>query len=84
MRYWIYSRPTSISGHDCIINVIQKLNVPTDGVKPTSSKRGWFINPLGMNNSLPVWAYFAAVIPGLLVFILIFMESQITGYEQFS
>ena len=57
----------------------QKLNVP-DGVSPTdSSKRGWFINPLGITDSLPTWTYFAAVLPGMLVFILIFMELQITG-----
>lgn len=56
----------------------QKLNVP-DGFSVTSpSKRGWVINPLGAEGTFPVWMMFACVVPGLLVFILIFMESQIT------
>uniref|UniRef100_A0A8C4Q055 Anion exchange protein n=1 Tax=Eptatretus burgeri TaxID=7764 RepID=A0A8C4Q055_EPTBU len=57
---------------------IQKLNVP-NGLSVTSpEKRGWLINPLGSNRSFPVWLMFASIIPAFLVFILIFMESQIT------
>uniref|UniRef100_UPI0035901A00 anion exchange protein 2-like isoform X2 n=1 Tax=Myxine glutinosa TaxID=7769 RepID=UPI0035901A00 len=57
---------------------IQKLNVP-NGLSVTSpEKRGWLINPLGSNGSFPVWLMFASVIPAFLVYILIFMESQIT------
>lgn len=56
----------------------EKLFVP-DGLEPTdSTKRGWFINPMGVEKKLPVWAMFAAVIPALLVFILVFMETMIT------
>ncbi|XP_062917182.1 anion exchange protein 2-like isoform X2 [Mobula hypostoma] len=56
----------------------QKLSVPT-GLSVTSpTKRGWFINPLGKNGNFPIWMMFASVIPAILVFILIFMETMIT------
>ncbi|XP_072901207.1 anion exchange protein 2-like isoform X3 [Hemitrygon akajei] len=56
----------------------QKLSVPT-GLSVTSpAKRGWFINPLGKNGDFPIWMMFASVIPAILVFILIFMETMIT------
>ncbi|KAI5617147.1 solute carrier family 4 (anion exchanger), member 2b [Silurus asotus] len=54
----------------------QKLSVP-HGLSVTSpSKRTWIVNPLG--KSFPVWMMAASVLPALLVFILIFMETQIT------
>jgi anion exchange protein len=57
----------------------EKLDVP-DGLQPTdASKRGWFINPMGVNRSLPIWAIFFAVIPALIDFILIFIETQIVN-----
>ncbi|CAH1788172.1 unnamed protein product [Owenia fusiformis] len=57
----------------------QKLNVP-DGLSPTDpKKRGWFINPMGINQPFQVWQIFAAIIPALLIFILMFMEIQITS-----
>ena len=50
-----------------------------DGIQPTDAeKRGWFVNPLGNEKDLPIWAIFLAIIPAALVFILIFMEAQIT------
>ncbi|XP_019378231.1 PREDICTED: anion exchange protein 3 isoform X2 [Gavialis gangeticus] len=56
----------------------QKLNVPA-GLSVTSpDKRGWFIHPLGSSQAFPMWMMFASAIPALLVFILIFMETQIT------
>ncbi|XP_069552462.1 anion exchange protein 2b [Brachyistius frenatus] len=56
----------------------QKLSVP-EGFSVTSPlKRGWFINPLGSNGEFPIWMMFACSFPALLVFILIFMETQIT------
>ncbi|XP_058510566.1 solute carrier family 4 member 1a (Diego blood group) [Solea solea] len=56
----------------------QKLEVP-DGVKVTNPKeRGWFINPLGEKKDFPIWMMAACCVPALLVFILIFLESQIT------
>ncbi|XP_073345003.1 anion exchange protein 2b isoform X1 [Pagrus major] len=56
----------------------QKLSVP-EGFSVTSpSKRGWIISPLGTNSEFPIWMMFACCLPALLVFILIFMETQIT------
>ncbi|XP_055079620.1 solute carrier family 4 member 1a (Diego blood group) [Periophthalmus magnuspinnatus] len=56
----------------------QKLVVPK-GVEVTNPKaRGWFINPMGEKKPFPVWMMGASCIPALLVFILIFLESQIT------
>ncbi|KAM6908828.1 anion exchange protein 2b isoform 2-T2 [Lycodopsis pacificus] len=51
----------------------QKLSVPRG-----FSKKSWIISPLGTNGEFPVWMMFACCLPALLVFILIFMETQIT------
>ncbi|CAL8304415.1 unnamed protein product [Merluccius merluccius] len=57
----------------------QKLVVPKGVEVSNPSARGWFINPMGSpNKSFPVWMMFACCVPALLVFILIFLESQIT------
>ncbi|NXK70781.1 B3AT protein, partial [Sylvietta virens] len=56
----------------------QKLSVPKGLQVTNSTARGWFINPMGQNNPFPIWMMFASVIPALLVFILIFLETQIT------
>ncbi|XP_075027434.1 band 3 anion transport protein isoform X2 [Calonectris borealis] len=56
----------------------QKLNVPKGLEVTNASARGWFINPLGKNATFPIWMMFASVVPALLVFILIFLETQIT------
>lgn len=56
----------------------QKLVVPK-GVQVTNPKaRGWFINPMGEKKPFPIWMMGACCVPALLVFILIFLESQIT------
>ncbi|XP_044763391.1 anion exchange protein 3 isoform X2 [Coccinella septempunctata] len=52
----------------------EKLSVP-EGLSPSNpERRGWFIPPTG----LPVWVMFASVIPAMLVYILLFMETHIT------
>ncbi|NWX46742.1 B3AT protein, partial [Steatornis caripensis] len=56
----------------------QKLNVPKGLEVTNASARGWFINPMGKDNTFPIWMMFASVVPALLVFILIFLETQIT------
>ncbi|XP_068566132.1 anion exchange protein 2b isoform X2 [Cebidichthys violaceus] len=56
----------------------QKLNVPHGFSVSSPEKRGWIINPLGTDGEFPVWMMFACCLPALLVFILIFMETQIT------
>ncbi|XP_076858589.1 anion exchange protein 3 isoform X2 [Brachyhypopomus gauderio] len=57
----------------------QKLNVPSGFSVTSPDKRGWFISPFGDKQSFPMWMMGASVIPALLVFILIFMETQITS-----
>ncbi|XP_072385099.1 band 3 anion transport protein-like isoform X1 [Diabrotica undecimpunctata] len=53
----------------------EKLNVPIGGLKPSSAElRGWFIPPSG----IPVWIMFASIVPAMLVYILLFMETQIS------
>nr|KAF6458907.1 solute carrier family 4 member 1 (Diego blood group) [Rousettus aegyptiacus] len=56
----------------------QKLSVPTGIQVSNSSARGWVIHPLGLYSNFPIWMMFASALPALLVFILIFLESQIT------
>ncbi|XP_069011697.1 solute carrier family 4 member 1b (Diego blood group) [Embiotoca jacksoni] len=56
----------------------QKLVVPKGLVVSNPDKRGWLINPFGEHKGFPVWVMFACCIPAFLVFILIFLESQIT------
>uniref|UniRef100_A0A8C9T157 Anion exchange protein n=1 Tax=Scleropages formosus TaxID=113540 RepID=A0A8C9T157_SCLFO len=57
----------------------QKLNVPSGFSVTSPDKRGWFISPFGDKQPFPVWMMVAAAVPALLVFILIFMETQITS-----
>nr|AAI63932.1 Solute carrier family 4, anion exchanger, member 1 [Danio rerio] len=56
----------------------QKLVVPKGLTVSNTSARGWFISPFGEKKTFPVWMMFACVVPAMLVFILIFLESQIT------
>lgn len=56
----------------------QKLKVPAGLNVSRPADRQWFINPLGLQTDFPIWMMFATIVPALLVFILIFMESQIT------
>uniref|UniRef100_A0A7N8WPR2 Anion exchange protein n=1 Tax=Mastacembelus armatus TaxID=205130 RepID=A0A7N8WPR2_9TELE len=57
----------------------QKLSVPVGFSVTSPDKRGWIINPLGTNSPFPIWMMFGCCLPALLVFILIFMETQITS-----
>uniref|UniRef100_A0A670YLH2 Anion exchange protein n=1 Tax=Pseudonaja textilis TaxID=8673 RepID=A0A670YLH2_PSETE len=56
----------------------QKLKVPKGLQVSNPEKRDWFIHPLRNKNKFPEWMIFASVLPALLVFILIFLETQIT------
>ncbi|XP_076031452.1 band 3 anion transport protein-like isoform X2 [Oratosquilla oratoria] len=54
-----------------------KLTMP-DGMQPSRpEERGWLINPMGINKSLPVWVIFACAPASLLLLILIFLEENI-------
>ncbi|XP_075999106.1 solute carrier family 4 member 1a (Diego blood group) isoform X2 [Genypterus blacodes] len=56
----------------------QKLSVPKGIQVSNPAARGWFIHPMGVKDTLPIWMIPACAVPALLVFILIFLESQIT------
>uniref|UniRef100_A0A8C6PHB9 Anion exchange protein n=1 Tax=Nothobranchius furzeri TaxID=105023 RepID=A0A8C6PHB9_NOTFU len=57
----------------------QKLNVPSGFSVTSPEKRGWLISPFGDKQPFPTWMIGASIVPALLVFILIFMETQITS-----
>ncbi|XP_014908810.1 anion exchange protein 3 isoform X4 [Poecilia latipinna] len=57
----------------------QKLNVPSGFSVTSPDKRGWLISPFGDKQPFPTWMMGASIVPALLVFILIFMETQITS-----
>lgn len=59
-------------------SALQKLSVPSGFSVTAPEKRGWVINPLGEKSAFPVWMMVASLLPAILVFILIFMETQIT------
>ena len=53
----------------------EKLNVP-DGLAVTNAElRGWIISPV--SDKLAIWAPFVAVVPALLLYVLLFMETHI-------
>ncbi|XP_060535032.1 band 3 anion transport protein isoform X2 [Cylas formicarius] len=55
----------------------EKLSVP-EGLSPSKPEmRGWLIPPFGMEQPLQVWVMFAAIVPAMLVYILLFMETHI-------
>lgn len=56
----------------------QKLVVPKGLQVSNPAMRGWLINPMGEHKPFPTWMMFACAVPAILVFILIFLESQIT------
>uniref|UniRef100_A0A8C7EEQ1 Solute carrier family 4 member 2 n=1 Tax=Nothoprocta perdicaria TaxID=30464 RepID=A0A8C7EEQ1_NOTPE len=64
---------------DAVLEVpVPKLSVPSGFSVTAPEKRGWVINPLGESSDFPVWMMVASGLPAILVFILIFMETQIT------
>ncbi|XP_054277122.1 band 3 anion transport protein isoform X2 [Macrosteles quadrilineatus] len=56
----------------------EKLKVP-EGLSPSNpSVRGWLISPLGLLAPVPLWVAGVAVVPAMLVYILLFMETHIS------
>ncbi|XP_018405916.1 PREDICTED: band 3 anion transport protein [Cyphomyrmex costatus] len=55
----------------------EKLLVP-EGLSPTMPDRNWFVSPVGYEKPIPLWMALACVVPALLVYILVFMETQIS------
>lgn len=58
----------------------EKLKVP-EGLTPSDpAARGWFISPSGLKNPIEPWVPFIAIVPAILVYILMFMETHISEY----
>lgn len=55
----------------------EKLLVPV-GLTPSVSGRSWFVSPAGTGKPIPLWMALACAVPALLVYILVFMETQIS------
>lgn len=55
----------------------EKLLVP-EGLSPTIPGRSWFVSPAGQEKPIPFWMTLACIVPALLVYILVFMETQIS------
>jgi solute carrier family 4 anion exchanger 2 len=55
----------------------EKLLVP-EGLSPTIPDRSWFVSPAGYMKPIPLWMALACAIPAFLVYILVFMETQIS------
>ncbi|XP_073975521.1 anion exchange protein Ae2 isoform X4 [Rhodnius prolixus] len=56
----------------------EKLKVP-EGLSPSAPEvRGWIIPPSGLVAPIQIWVAFASIIPALLVYILLFMETHIS------
>jgi len=61
----------------------EKLKVP-EGLTPSDPEaRGWFISPSGLKNAIDPWVPFMALVPAVLVYILVFMETHISEYVYF-
>lgn len=56
----------------------QKLSYEPNFEPTLKNKRGWFVNPLGMKKAIEVSIIFGSVIPAFLIFMLLFLETQIT------
>ncbi|CAF0718290.1 unnamed protein product [Brachionus calyciflorus] len=55
----------------------QKLDIPNSTFSPTEYRKSWIVSPLGEN--VPAWVPFAATVPALLIFIVLFFEVELTG-----
>ncbi|XP_015585826.1 band 3 anion transport protein isoform X2 [Cephus cinctus] len=55
----------------------EKLQVP-DGLVPSDHTRSWFVSPAGKEKAIPLWMALACCVPAFLVYILVFMETQIS------
>ncbi|XP_043248807.1 band 3 anion transport protein isoform X1 [Colletes gigas] len=55
----------------------EKLLVP-EGLSPTQPGRSWIVSPVGVHKPIPLWMTMACIVPALLVYILVFMETQIS------
>lgn len=63
----------------------QKLIIPDQLVPTHPIRKSWIVSPFGnnfdLNESFPEWIPFAAIFPAFLVFIVLFFEVELTGYQ---
>jgi hypothetical protein len=58
--------------------IFQKLSIPGT-LQPTAPhKRGWFVNPIGTKKKIEVYLIFGSFIPASLIFLLLYLETEIT------
>ena len=55
----------------------EKLKVPVGLQVTLPDKRGWLINPLGQLNPLESWMPIAGLLPAILLYLLLFVETHI-------
>lgn len=60
----------------------QKLDFPNDTLSPTEYRNQWLVIP--WNKNIPIWLPFAAFVPALLIFIVLFFEVELTGMILYS
>ena len=66
-----------------LVSLFKKVDIP-DTLTPTKAalrNNTWFVSPLGSltYTPLPLWVPFAAALPAFLIFIVLFMEVELTG-----
>lgn len=49
----------------------------SSGLSPTAPDRFWFVPYNETVNNIPTWFVFASIIPALMIYIVIFMETHI-------
>ena len=55
----------------------EKLKVPVGLQVTLPEVRGWVINPLGQLNPLEIWMPIAGLLPAILLYLLLFVETHI-------
>lgn len=61
-------------------SLFQKVYFTADLSPSRHGDRGWFISPFGISETVPVWLPFAATLPGALMFLILFVEVEVTEY----
>ncbi|XP_052235491.1 anion exchange protein 2-like isoform X2 [Dreissena polymorpha] len=62
----------------CADTYTQKLAMPTEITTHTGGQSNWFVNPMGVKEPMKIVLMISAVIPAFLIFLLLFLELQLT------
>ncbi|XP_045178660.2 anion exchange protein 2-like isoform X2 [Mercenaria mercenaria] len=62
----------------CADTYTQKLYLPSTFAHSDTAISNWFVNPLGGKEPIQVWLMLVAAIPAFLIFLLLFLELQLT------